>query len=281
MDIKEYIASGIVEQYVLGSVSSQERQEVECMSNIYPEIKTHLLELQDSIEKMATQGAVSPPKNLKAKVMAEITKTPQIKEAELDREGGNTKIISINNNSEQTSSRINKMRLIAAACLVGVVISTLITIYLSTTNNTLNNQLTQSEEATLEAKNNLQSLEQSYKYSTEQLAFITAENTMKINLKGTDGNEYATAAVFWNLKSKKVLLDKGKLPQLQKDQQYQLWAISDGVPVDMGILDWEKINLGFVEMKATENAQAFAITIEPIGGSEKPTLEQMIVLGEV
>lgn len=42
MDIEDYIASGILENYVFGHVSAQEMQEVECMSHIYPEIKEEL-----------------------------------------------------------------------------------------------------------------------------------------------------------------------------------------------------------------------------------------------
>ena len=38
MNIPEYIDSGILESYALGSVSDQERREVECLSAIYPEV---------------------------------------------------------------------------------------------------------------------------------------------------------------------------------------------------------------------------------------------------
>ena len=38
MNTNDYILTGILEQYVLGDVSPQEKQEVECMSHIYPEV---------------------------------------------------------------------------------------------------------------------------------------------------------------------------------------------------------------------------------------------------
>ena len=53
MDIKEYISSGILESYVLGNASEQERREVECISSIYPEIRQELDALSRSLEKYA------------------------------------------------------------------------------------------------------------------------------------------------------------------------------------------------------------------------------------
>ena len=50
MNVPEYIASGILESYVTGAVSDQERREVECMSAIYPEIRQELDELASSLE---------------------------------------------------------------------------------------------------------------------------------------------------------------------------------------------------------------------------------------
>ena len=43
MNINDYISSGILEQYVLGDISPQEKKEVECMSHIYPELQEELL----------------------------------------------------------------------------------------------------------------------------------------------------------------------------------------------------------------------------------------------
>ena len=69
MDIKEYISSGIIENYVLGNVSPQEKQEVECMSHIYPEIKTELEQLQTAIENIAFTLEKNPPAHLKSKIL--------------------------------------------------------------------------------------------------------------------------------------------------------------------------------------------------------------------
>ena len=57
-------------------------------------------------------------------------------------------------------------------------------------------------------------------------------------------------------------------------------SIIDGKPVDAGVFDVGAD--GLLKMKSiTGNAVAYAVTIEPKGGSESPSLETMQVYGEV
>jgi anti-sigma-K factor RskA len=69
------------------------------------------------------------------------------------------------------------------------------------------------------------------------------------------------------------------MPQLPNDQQYQLWALIDGKPNDLGVFDATNDRL-ILKMKDTKRAQAFAITIEKRGGSPSPTLEKMQAMGK-
>lgn len=70
-------------------------------------------------------------------------------------------------------------------------------------------------------------------------------------------------------------------PQLLKEQyNYQLWAISAQGPIVIGPVNaGQKFSLQ--QMQAVGSAGAFAITIKPKGGSENPTLEKLVVLGNV
>ena len=86
----------------------------------------------------------------------------------------------------------------------------------------------------------------------------------------------------WNSVSKKVMVDvpSMKLPQHDEKHQYQLWALVNGKPVDMGVFDLPKADTaGVKEMKAIASAQGFAVTLEPTGGSINPTMDQMVVIG--
>jgi anti-sigma-K factor RskA len=67
---------------------------------------------------------------------------------------------------------------------------------------------------------------------------------------------------------------------LAQENQYQLWAIVDGKPVDAGVFDGNLA--GLLKMKNIPiGAVKFAVTVEPRGGKESPTLSTMQVIGDV
>ena len=68
MEIKEYIESGVLEAFVIGSASEQEAQEVLRYKNQYPEIQSALNEIETDMERVAQYMAVPPPPNLWAKI---------------------------------------------------------------------------------------------------------------------------------------------------------------------------------------------------------------------
>jgi anti-sigma-K factor RskA len=104
-----------------------------------------------------------------------------------------------------------------------------------------------------------------------------------VALKGTTIAPQAYATIFWDTTAKKdVYLIINNLPQPASDKQYQLWALLDGKPIDLGVFDMEirKKRL-LVKMQNVQKAQAFAITLEPRGGSQNPTLDSMYVMGSL
>jgi anti-sigma-K factor RskA len=70
------------------------------------------------------------------------------------------------------------------------------------------------------------------------------------------------------------------LPKPAADQQYQLWALMDNQPIDLGVFEMKQEKL-LVKMKNVQKAQAFAITLEPKGGSTNPSLNNMFVAGKL
>lgn len=61
MDTHQYIASGVLEAYLLGLASEEEQHEVQQMKVIYPEISAALNELEVAIESYCLENAVPPP----------------------------------------------------------------------------------------------------------------------------------------------------------------------------------------------------------------------------
>ena len=68
------------------------------------------------------------------------------------------------------------------------------------------------------------------------------------------------------------------MPQPASDRQYQLWALlpeEGAAPVDLGMIIWRQERLLY-RMKNVQQAKAFAITLEPKGGSKSPTTTPMV-----
>ena len=114
----------------------------------------------------------------------------------------------------------------------------------------------------------------------QQLQILREGSNKVIAMKGTDKSPQSLANIIYNPEQQKTYLDIKNMPAPPTGKQYQLWALVDGQPVDMGVCDIV-LNNGFQEVPFIPNAGAFAVTIENQGGSPTPTLEEMVVIGNV
>ena len=82
MTSKEYIDSGILEQYVLGTASSDESREVEMMAAADPAIREEIETICETLEAIAMANAVEPNPVIKVFLMAAIDYSERIKNGE-------------------------------------------------------------------------------------------------------------------------------------------------------------------------------------------------------
>lgn len=260
MNINEYISSGIIEQYVLGEVSPQEKREVECMSHIYPEIQEELAQVQLALEGYALEHAVQPPLHLKKNIFNLIDKesseqlaapTPVIEM----KPTANTNVVAVNS---------NKKYLVAAS--VAFIVASSIAVYTTINSN--------SKELVL--NNKIQNLSKEKTLSEElhktQLATLSLQNNIPFVLLGNAKAPGKSMVVFWNKATGNVYVNNVQLPQTPTNKQYQLWALKDGKPIDLGVFNADGT---MQNMKSVAGAQAFAVTLEDKGGSPSPHLDQL------
>ena len=76
MNTKEYIASGIIESYVLGVTTVGESTEVEQLALEHPEIQTEIESVSNTIENYVLQFEKEPPAFLKDKIKAQLFSEP-------------------------------------------------------------------------------------------------------------------------------------------------------------------------------------------------------------
>lgn len=265
----------------MGTCSSQERQEVECMSHIYPELKEELSSIEKSLEDYVESIALEPPVSVKANILN------AIKGIEQD------KVISINKNINTETSKevktpvikLNYYKYISAASVILLIAFSALYITQNNAVNNLEQQLseakTNSEKINEENSIKLTKLEKSLASNLSQQELILNASTQSINLSGTPVSPESKVRVYWNSEMQKMVLIKDNLPTPTTDKQYQLWAIADGKPVDLGVLSKEDNGLASTVNVNLNNIQAFAITLEDNGGKPTPNLDQLYVIGNV
>jgi len=261
LNIKEYIGSGIIEAYVLGLASPSERAEFERLCAQYPELVAARREFEEGLEKHASEQAMQPPVGVKGKVLEAITGAQGASEP-------------VSSNPPKTTTMGNEKRGSSGLLRFIAAISAILLVVLAwfTYRSYKQNKDLESRNAALNEK--LKATEKTLDAIVDETSIVKNPNTTIINMVGTKGKPRSSANVYWDSTTSNVYLVVKNMPQLPSDKQYQLWALIDGKPTDLGVFD-SKSDKVILKMKDTKKAQAFAITIEKAGGNPTPTLDSM------
>lgn len=266
MNIQDYISSGIVESYVLGLCNEAEKQELETLLPLYPELQAELKDAEKALNMYANSFEKSPNPDLKSKIFAEID---NLEQADIQQK---------ETNSLQIKPKFN---FAIAASISLFVLSFAGNIYLYNKWNKANQELivlNESNRVLAENQNkNLVKLEE----IQTQLAIVNDNSFKKVDLNSIQNKTEKLATIYWSPNKKEVYFSCNKLAKPEDGSQYQLWAIVDGKPVDAGMIPLELSDSIFIKMKDFSSAQAFAITLEKTGGSENPNLEKLQMMGGI
>jgi anti-sigma-K factor RskA len=261
VNVQEYISGGIVESYVLGLASPEERVEFERMCNQYPEVLQARNDFELLLEQQAMQNAIAPPPALKQQILDAVSST-------------DTKVISLSDSV--SSKKINWFKYAVAASIVLLAGSLIWNISQYSRNKKLQasyNELSKEYDSTAIRLDEIEG----------QLAMLVNPNTKVAAMRGLAPAPSSYATVVWDTTTKDVYLIISNLPKPATDKQYQLWALLDGKPIDLGMIDNDMISGEkklMIQMKNVSGAQAFAITLEKKGGNPTPQGD-MYVLGNL
>ena len=270
MNVQDYIASGMIENYVLGLAGAEERAEFERMSAAHAEVRAAREAFEMILEKHLQDQSISPPANLKSKIFAEI---------EIENDRKQEKIVPVR---RTTVVKANWSRTVAAAAIILLIGSTIVNFYFFTQYKKYINkydELIANQNQMAATNESLQTKLRDYATAFDHLKDTGMAMVKMVDAPNSPRPGNSTT-VYWDMKSKDVYLLVNNLPKPAAEKQYQLWAIVDGKPVDAGIFDMND-PLPFIKMKNIPQAQAFAITLEKRGGSSAPTMEAMYVMGKV
>ena len=262
MDVEEYIASGILELYVAGILSEKENREVDRLAREHPEIQLEIETIERVMLRMTK--AASPG-------------MPQIDWARITSED-NDPITFQPDRPKQKTKWINYLGWAAALLFA----AGLLWVYVE--NNRLQSevQLTNQQKETLEG----QILEARETLTTTEaiLNDLRAQNVAVITLNGQTAAPDSFAKAYWNAATQSVYIDALGLPEPPPGFTYQVWSLllDPLTPTSIGLLENFTSNENrLFQLSNPNSSEGFGITLEPEGGSESPTLEQLYTLGAV
>ncbi len=261
MTREEYISSGILEAYLLDELTPREVQEVEQMLQMDPSLYEELDKIEDTLFALSEVGKKQLP-------------NPDLKQQLIDLAGTGDEVV----NSDESTLNSGVWKYLVAASVTLFILSSTVAYNYWEKWRTANDEVIALRSNNERLAQDLQQVNNSYADLNDDFRFLSESGTKQVTIKGLPVAPNSSAIVYWNPDNQKVLFKVNDLPAPPIGKQYQLWAIVDGKPTDLGVFD---LDTDFLTMKNVSNAAAFAVTLEKEGGSPVPTLEAMYLLGEV
>ncbi len=261
MDINNYVSSGILELYVYGALSETESREVTRILKQYPEVESEVDEIENVLIQLSAAVAPADTERLIKTIKQKLSHNP--------------KVVTM----ESRKSNI-PMYIGWAASLVF-----LIGLFLMFNKNQelrQDLQALQGEKAQMESQ--IAEARTDADKSKELLSIIRDKDIIKVPLAGQAVAPDAYAAAYWDKNTNTTYIDVKDLPEPPRGMVYQVWSLQlePLTPTSIGILDtYEEDENKIFALENINSSEAFGITLEPAGGSETPTMEQLYTLGVV
>jgi anti-sigma-K factor RskA len=258
MDLQSFIQSGLLEAYVLGQCTAEERALAERMVAEYAEVRAELAAVEQALESYASANAVPPPAWMKGRI--------------LERIENEAVPLAAPPVSSNFYLRIFQLLTLALALLGGFL--------LFQKNNLV------SEKTTLE--NRVAELQKQIEACAEQEKLKEKLQQVNLLLRHTDTRDVPLANVtnttlaahaYHNTTSCEVAIDLNSLPAPEQGKFFQFWSIVDGKPVSMGMVDVGASG-GWQVIACQQNAVALAISLEnnPLGN---PAPTEVFMVGNI
>jgi anti-sigma-K factor RskA len=236
----------------MDQLSTAEKAEVEGYIRTFPELKIDIAEIERSLELFAASAAVQAPAGLKIRILDQIK-----------NEGATEKSKPVS-----SSGLFGMWRLAAALFGLGFLLFGYLFWQKSDSAEQLQQELTALRD----------SCEQSSQQLTDQLRLLQQltypDNTI-LPFTATPGFASTDLYLHHNAETKRNFIQVRNLPAIAANQSYQLWSLkANQAPTPLDVFDLP--STGLIEVRYVDGTETYAITIEPKGGKDSPTLENLI-----
>jgi anti-sigma-K factor RskA len=258
MTIYEIRESGLLELYVLGTLSGGELAQVEAALIQFPELKADINNIERTLQTYATANTISPSPQLKNRILEEARKTTS-----------NNNNTTTGNPPTTGGGGFNFLKgLLALLSMLCVFLA-----YNWFNSNQEKQQLENRNQRDMEVCDSIRDA------STKQYAlYQDVTNPNNKIIANAPIPKYAETEIYFyhNPVDKKNYLQLSSLPPIDNNtQSYQLWSIKGTDPprpLDVFQSDGDKV----IPVQHIDGTQVYAITIERKGGVQSPTLDDLI-----
>lgn len=246
MDLQSFIQSGLLESYVLGQATAEERSLVERMLIQHAEARTELAAIEQAMESYAKVMGTPPPAWMKGRILDQIAQIPEPPAPPVPK----------------SAVPLRTFQLLAVLLL-------LLSALLWNRNTRLLDENTTQKVALDNCTRSSQSKEKLF-------AIFQDTDTQIVRVKGVKGVP-GNAMVYSNPKLQQVVLNISSVPPATRQGvYYQCWAIVGGVPTDMGMIHLEATD-GWQTFPYVKDATNYAISAEDKPeGNRTPTTVLMV-----
>jgi anti-sigma-K factor RskA len=254
MDKKMILENGLLEQYLLGELNAKECAQIEQLLAFDAELKAHFDLLEQDFESLGHENAIAPPPFVKSQLLESIKLS-----------SNDTKIVELKTN-DNTKLYLGIAASIAALLMVG-------SIWMFNQFNAVKQQLQTVEKNNSELNTTIKKLNNELENNNSLYAAIAHPETEKYVLNGNDLSPKAKVISYVNHNTKSVIINAERLPDLDTEHDYQMWADVEGEMINMGVISKDK---NLMAMTYIDHAESLNITIEPAGGNDHPTVERLV-----
>ncbi|MBS1513278.1 MAG: anti-sigma factor [Bacteroidetes bacterium] len=257
MNFDEYIASGIIEAYVMGVCTPEEKAEVETMRAQHPQVHEAIIAFEKEFEQHAMAAACVTGEALDQKILQSL-------------ENLETPVVPLKAVPASSGSRVFWLRAVAAAAVVLLVVSSVFNLNLYQKNK---QQQAQLEEAAKTPP--------AVSLPGKDYAVLRDTAITPVAMYGVAPYTLCRCTMWWDKKTGKAYIMIHHLIPSPADKKYQLWATVNNKMVNVGMVH-DEIRDHFVELENVPNgATAFTVTLEDIGNNVTPTQSHTFLYGRI
>jgi anti-sigma-K factor RskA len=249
LNIENYISSGIIEQYVMGLCSAEEKNKLELLRQTDSLLDNAIINFEIEFEQRMMRNAFLPGVQTDDRILESL-------------QALGTPVIAMNANIKK-ATKYSWVKILAAASVLLFALSAFF--------NYAQYKKNKAQATELAAKNKLPESLPMANYN-----ILKDPNITPVAMMGQGYHAICRCTMFWDKKTGKAYVMIHHLVPSGDNNEYQLWANVNGKQVSVGMIN-DKIRDRFVEVSGMpEDAKEFTVTLEKNGGATVPDADVVL-----